>query len=927
MSYAALDGPGEVYLDVPAPGAIPGRPGPPMSAPWAQPDTYRPDLLVAVRVPARLGDKAVRGRLFIPGGKGMIAVRFELPLTATKPDAEVRFAAAKGNYFARLEVRDLPGSPWFRHQIREANSHARRPGPGPRAPGGMPGMMERPQMFGARRMTDVEQTYALFSGGRAISENLQFDQPLLDRGPMTPALGPAPGRAPRVKLDTLAGITVAELDWKARLGDRKPELDPLARSIPADQHALFLTTLDAAKGVLGAFHGTAIPVLELADQAAEVVPVQRRYERQLGVRVSDLERFQAGAGPDAIRGVAVTGSDPYFATGTDLALLLDVRDTAPLVRFLRERLADACREAGGDVRVVEETREGVPVAVARTPDRSLSAYVAALDGVVVLSNSPWQVEQCVRTTRGRQPRLADAPEYRFFRARYPRGAEGESALVVLTDATIRRWCGPRWRIASSRRVRVAALLDALQADHLEELVAGHAAPRHLDAPPSSGSGELSLVMRKSSQFRPTGLDRPDPGELSLGPNGVVSSVYGTVAFQTPIAEIPLGEVSQSEADFYGLWRDGYQSNWRAYFDPIAIRLAVQPGRRLAADVTVMPLIIGTTYRPLVEVVGHSAIAAGDGDPHPEALAHAVIAIDTQSPLIAGGGDQAWRLFRIPRSLALGWIGRSAAVYVDDDPFWSQLAQAENASAFRSQHATRIPVAVQVKVNDGVRLAAFLAAVRVIVEQSSPGMLAYEVREHAGRSYVRVTSRTPMTPAPGGDPLVVCYAATPEALVVSLREELVTRFLDRLATGATPAGARPASPVEWLGESLSLKVSHEGLRFLGATGQKDYLDTLRQRSWSNLPILNEYHRLFPDRDPVVVHESVFGVRPVCPGGGRYVWNEAWCTMESSAFGCPAAPKPGPAEVGPFRDMSSVRFGVTLEDQGLRARAAIDLRANP
>lgn len=43
---------------------------------------------------------------------------------------------------------------------------------------------------------------------------------------------------------------------------------------------------------------------------------------------------------------------------------------------------------------------------------------------------------------------------------------------MLSDATIRRWCGPQWRIADSRRTRAAAVLADLQAGHVEELVRG-----------------------------------------------------------------------------------------------------------------------------------------------------------------------------------------------------------------------------------------------------------------------------------------------------------------------------------------------------------------------------------------------------------------------------------------------------------------------
>ena len=36
---------------------------------------------------------------------------------------------------------------------------------------------------------------------------------------------------------------------------------------------------------------------------------------------------------------------------------------------------------------------------------------------------------------------------------------------MITDATIRRWCGPEWRIGASRRTRAAAAIAELQARH------------------------------------------------------------------------------------------------------------------------------------------------------------------------------------------------------------------------------------------------------------------------------------------------------------------------------------------------------------------------------------------------------------------------------------------------------------------------------
>ena len=80
-----------------------------------------------------------------------------------------------------------------------------------------------------------DSTYDLFSGGRALSENLQLER----------LLAPAGANATLVALSSLTGITVREMDWKALLQERKPAFDPLAAHIPFDQHALFFPSFEA----------------------------------------------------------------------------------------------------------------------------------------------------------------------------------------------------------------------------------------------------------------------------------------------------------------------------------------------------------------------------------------------------------------------------------------------------------------------------------------------------------------------------------------------------------------------------------------------------------------------------------------------------------------------------------------------------------
>jgi hypothetical protein len=555
--------------------------------------------------------------------------------------------------------------------------------------------------------------------------------------------------------------------------------------------------------------------------------------------------------------------------------------------------------------------------MARSPDRSLSSCLSVFDKVVVLTNSPWQVEQVRKAMSGRLPRLADAPEYQFFRTRYPRSDGGESGFIVLTDATIRRWCGPRWRIASSRRVRAASLLASLQADHLADLVAGRAAVGNIVLP----KPDMEPVLH------------PDPGHLSVSKIGIVSDIYGSLLFPTPIAEIPLEEVTPGEAATYKAWRDGYQMNWRGYFDPIAIRLGVEPGKRLTADLMVMPLIAGTEYKTAIEISGKSKIGPGDGDPHAGAMLHAVLAIDVESAAMKAGGNQLAMMTRISQQSALSWLGHAAALYLDDDPFWAELAKQSDFDNFLMRNLDKVPLGLHVQVTDGARLALFLGALRAFLEQSAPDMLTYETREHNSRRYVRAGERRPDARGESGPPggFALYYAPTARALVVSPCEKVVTRFLDRLdqteGKGTPPAGRKTEPAEPWLGESLALKASREGLQLLAATGQTALRQQLQGQCWSNLPILNEYHRLFPDRDPVQVHEDLWGVRLNCLGDGRYVWNETWGTMESTAFGCPAAPKPGPATLGPLGNLRLGQFGLSFLDQGLRARVAIELENHP
>ena len=86
----------------------------------------------------------------------------------------------------------------------------------------------------------------------------------------------------------------------------------------------------------------------------------------------------------------------------------------------------------------------------------------------------------------------------------------------------------------------------------------------------------------------------------------------------------------------------------------------------------------------------------------------------------------------------------------------------------------------------------------------------------------------------------------------------------------------------------------------------------------MSILNEWHALYPDLDPVAVHAMIWKTRLVCPGGGKYVWDDATQSMQSTVFGSPLNPLKGGELPELLQSIRALESGLTFEDDGLRAR---------
>ena len=188
-----------------------------------------------------------------------------------------------------------------------------------------------------------------------------------------------------------------------------------------------------------------------------------------------------------------------------------------------------------------------------------------------------------------------------------------------------------------------------------------------------------------------------------------------------------------------------------------------------------------------------------------------------------------------------------------------------------------------------------------------------------------------------DNAALYYSTIRDGLLLTPNEGVMQRAIDRqLARDAKAADAKPAEAVTaaakpgnlhqaddaaagWLGESLAVKFDHVlPSFFLWFAEVADPRQAAQTNSWSNLPILNEWKRRYPDRDPVEVHTRFWNTELACPGGGKYVWNEQWRTMESTVFGHPGEPKLPEKFEAPLFPFAKANFGITFELDGLRSR---------
>src|SRR5262249_31193603 len=287
----------------------------------------------------------------------------------------------------------------------------------------------------ANRRDNVD-LFSIFTGALAVQESLQLDTM---RGGVPRNREQERRRQQIVAIDKLSGPTTKSHPWKEMLGDKKPDLDPLAKYVPEDNYFVTFRSLSKLLELMDSGDLWAVHLGGQMTRDARTHLAGERLRQQLVIETNKLLRPLYDT---VVEEAAVTGSDLFVNEGSDVTLIFKAKQPDLLKARMDGFLEKAAQRK--DVKRSEGEMLGVPYVHLTTPERDIhafSAYPAA--DLHVRSNSKVGLRRVLEAIKGKTAegkevkRLADALEFQYIRTLMPRGAKEEDGFVYMSDPFIR----------------------------------------------------------------------------------------------------------------------------------------------------------------------------------------------------------------------------------------------------------------------------------------------------------------------------------------------------------------------------------------------------------------------------------------------------------------------------------------------------------
>ena len=138
----------------------------------------------------------------------------------------------------------------------------------------------------------------------------------------------------------------------------------------------------------------------------------------------------------------MTGSDPFLRTGTSLSVLFEAKQTEALVAALALRRLESSQK-NKNAKGVTGTIAGTNYVGLVAPGDFIKSYSATIGkSVVVVTNSLEQLRSIIQVSAGRKPACTLSRNTIISASATCAHPQHEHVFALISDATIRRWCGP-----------------------------------------------------------------------------------------------------------------------------------------------------------------------------------------------------------------------------------------------------------------------------------------------------------------------------------------------------------------------------------------------------------------------------------------------------------------------------------------------------
>jgi hypothetical protein len=648
--------------------------------------------------------------------------------------------------------------------------------------------------------------------------------------------------------------------------------------------------------------------------------LRQRYERQLCLRSTALAKT---LGPLVIRGLAVTGSDCYLREGSDVTVLFHVANRDLFLAAVNGFIEEARKEWGDRLKETRGEYRKVPIETFSTPLRTVNLHRATVGDFVIYSNSPAALRRVIDTHQGRRKALADAPDFRYMRTVFRADDRGEDGFAFLSDPFIRRLVGPASKIKEKRR------LEALTSLHMMTSAALFAAWETGKLPASAKELYAAAALRPEEVYAPEGKGVTWDAEDKRA----VSDAYGTLHFATPLVELPIDRVTETERDEYLRFRDEYTRLWRRYFDPVGVRLALDD-KQVRIETYILPLIKSSEYNELREDTGGGTTPLELNGIPANTVAQFLAHIAPNAPWRNDLKDLLARADVLGRDQGVDWLGDWFLLRFDDSDLYAKIARHEIRWEFdppgtggADELFLQMPVTVGVGIKDPKAFADVLQALRKWLLARNNAYTWEPLKpDYKGVTITRVQEKDDNRK----EQPALYYALVDGGWYVSFREECIKAIIDRAE--ARKAGKLPKPETVPVNTSLYVapKAAEKTLDFA-----KLYLEWQTQRqALANAPLWYALYRtgLVPADAPADARRKAvlhyLGFEPVSAEGAPYAYEPKTDEVVNRRHGSLRRPRlhPAPADESPLVELlgqfRTVRADLRFREDGVNTVLTIE-----